>query len=172
MSYFCQNQQRGHFSTSSVNVTNSIKYSIYMLVYNKSYLIKENGSILTQLKSMRPLPAHWVTVPPLPLCCAVHNLLMIVIIPSDVYFCISQQQRPGRWPCWRRACSTAALQHCKHWQRAACSAAAPGWVHPDSTQRGPAPAAVNAVTLHAYCSTAARTQDTHLHRKGAASVLL
>ena len=120
MSYFCQNQQRGNFSTSSVNVTNSIKYSIYMLVYNKSYLIKENGSILTQLKSMRPLPAHCVTVPPLP--CAVHNLLMIVIIPSAGYFCISQQQRPGRWPCWRRACSTAALQTVATCSLQCCSA--------------------------------------------------
>ena len=122
----------------------------------------QNGSILTQLNSMPPLPPHSVPLP-----CAVQNLVMIVIIPSAGYFSISQQQqqRPGRWPCWRTACSTAALQHCStantgHVQPAVLQRR--HRVHPDSTQRGPAPAAVNAVTLHAYCSTAARTQDTHI----------
>ena len=124
----------------------------------------QNGSILTQLKSMPPLPPHSVPLP-----CAVQNLVMIVIIPSAGYFSISQQQqqqRPGRWPCWRTACSTAALQHCKHWPRAACSAAAPAASTPRlyaarlgscCSQR-----CRHTARVHAYCSTAARTQDTRI----------
>ena len=126
----------------------------------------QNGSILTQLKSMPP-PASQQR--PSPLRCAssgddcdhpecwlfLHLPAAAAAAPRSVAVLTHSLQH----------CSTAALQHCKHWPRAACSAAAPAPSTPRLYAARPGSCSsqhCHTARLLQHCSTAARTQDTRI----------